>query len=294
MIEQKENKGLKVADLKDGVPYIINDGLKDLEVIKQGNLMHVTHKDVNFKHSYDLKPVFEKLSSDRGFNADRLEGLVFEELTLGNIALIDELVYATVSRNARIPKKYTGLVAHGNAEEFFKKNDEPVSATVKAYKVEMNETESRYFEPRGEYVAHITADNEQHLKERVKTYLSGELASFEEKSMANPLMKIVDMVDGVDYEVIALTDYTNDIVIFSKEGETFKAIVRGGEFEEDWVNSYNLRKVLDIFYKEDIMDEVPFEELTLEDLQSIDCTITNEATAFKELPKKYEGIAMSL
>lgn len=95
------------------------------------------------------------------------------------------------------------------------------------------------------------------------------------------------MVDGTSYEILADYSFTNDTIIFRKQGNLIYSTIRGGEFpEEGFTKWYNLSIIRLLDNTKDLAQS----QLTLEELEWVDFEVYNEVSMLKEVPVLFADI----
>ncbi|MGF2715326.1 hypothetical protein ACQUY5_24230 [Bacillus cereus] len=144
----------------------------------------------------------------------------------------------------------------------------------------------------GIYTEHIEASTEEKLHEVFnKYYPNSKLVSFKQKEMVSKSMKVSNMVDGQEYEATAMSDHSNDIVIFRKEGDWIYSTIRGGEFTTDVKHRYKLVEIVNLL--EDV-ESIPFEDMDIEYLMYVDSQVYADVMMPIEMNEKYKGLAEDL
>ncbi|PGT90081.1 hypothetical protein [Bacillus thuringiensis] len=165
-------------------------------------------------------------------------------------------------------------------------------STLKTYRVLVNETTGfDGEEPKGLHHRHVQAENEIQVKEKVeKDY--GTCMEIQEKPLTNKDMKFVDLEEGKEYEILAGSEFIHDTLLIKKEGEWVHTTIRGGFFKEEGFNhSY---KVKDVLPKVENFEGTDLNEMTLAELEALDCEIFFLATALVKTPETFIGLVKSL
>lgn len=160
---------------------------------------------------------------------------------------------------------------------------------MKTFRVRMNEIESQDSnrKPLGMYYRHINSHSLSSAKRDAERLFYGSCESVTPKALTSKDFKVEDMIDGQAYEILADSSFTNDTVIFKKQGNIIYSTIRGGEFPEvGFTRWYNLSiiKLLENTI------EINLEHLTLEELEWLDFEVYNEITMLKEMPVQFADI----
>ncbi|PGF05087.1 hypothetical protein [Bacillus toyonensis] len=144
----------------------------------------------------------------------------------------------------------------------------------------------------GIYTEHIEASTEEKLHEIFnKYYANSKLVSFKQKEMVSKKMKLLNMIDGQEYEATSHSDHSNDIVIFRKEGDWIYSTIRGGEFITDVKHRYKLVEIVNLL---DDVDAIPFEDMDIDYLIYVDSQVYADVLMPKETAEKFKGLAEDL
>lgn len=159
---------------------------------------------------------------------------------------------------------------------------------MKTYHVKMNDTfttDNR--KPLGIYYRHLASINPPTVKQDAEKLFFGQCETVIEKPLASLQLLVKDMVDGTSYEILSDSSFTNDTVIFRKQGNIMYSTIRGGEFpEEGFTKWYDLSIIRLLENTKD----TPQLHLTLEELEWVDFEVYNEVSMFTEIPEKFADI----
>lgn len=159
---------------------------------------------------------------------------------------------------------------------------------MKTYHVKMNDTittDNR--KPLGIYYRHLASINPSSVKQDAEKLFFGQCETVIEKSLASNQLRVKDMVDGTSYEILADYSFTNDTIIFRKQGNLIYSTIRGGEFpEEGFTKWYNLSIIRLLDNTKDLAQS----QLTLEELEWVDFEVYNEVSMLKEIPLQFADL----
>lgn len=160
---------------------------------------------------------------------------------------------------------------------------------MNTYRVRMNDNEPQDSnrKPLGRYFRHISSHSLSAAKKDAERLFYGSCESVIPKALTSKEFKVEDMIDGQAYEILADSEFTNDTVVFKKQGNIISSTIRGGEFTEDgFYQSYDLSIIGLLENLEGI--EPP--TLSLAELELVDMEVYSEASILKEVPFKYKGL----
>lgn len=160
---------------------------------------------------------------------------------------------------------------------------------MKTYRVRMNEIESQdgNRKPFGRYFRHISSHSLSAAKRDAERLFYGSCESVSQKDLTSKDLLVQDMIDGQSYEILADTDFTNDTVIFKKEGNVIFSTIRGGDFSEEGYTKWFDLSIVELL---DDVDIVYSPTLTIEELEWIDLEVYNQVSMFFETPTKFIGL----
>ncbi|MEC2463395.1 hypothetical protein P9X10_00590 [Bacillus cereus] len=295
MIESNENTEIRLLDLEEGRSYPVSCDSSEILVERQGTkfkfIQEVEGREEYLVQTFDLKRLIHVLQENK-----KVDIKPYEEYKLEDVARISAILwekeegthylksesnYATFQNwwvEGNKTKDFSGVLSFGEGE------------TVSAFKVLINHP--KY----GLYTEHIEAPTEEKLKEYFENYYDKDarMSSYKQKEMASHNLKLSNMVDGKDYEVMADSDQTNDIIVLRKEGDWIYSTIRGGDFTTDVKHKYKLKEVLEIFIVKDYIDRIPFEDIDISYLKWVDSEIYANVVAYAEMPEEYVGIVEDL
>ncbi|WP_084242355.1 hypothetical protein [Planomicrobium okeanokoites] len=162
---------------------------------------------------------------------------------------------------------------------------------MQTYRVKMNNVKSvgRHYDPdatKGIRFFHICSDSIAGALKLAEQQFPGECESVTAKKLADPALKISEMQEYENYEIMSAPGSANDTLIFRKNCHKINVILRGGDFSERgfsfWFDSSILNIVKDISHYE----KAP--QLTMRGLEKLSNEIY-EIVKEERVPAMFEG-----
>lgn len=162
---------------------------------------------------------------------------------------------------------------------------------TKVYKILLDETEGEILNQR--YVL-IEAENEQNLKLKVEKRFKGKLVSFKETSMSPRGMKVEDMIDGENYKIISHDEYAYPTIVLQKKNARIFATFNYYDAEPPQKVSFNLKRVKDRLYIAGEIGDIPLEELTLANLETMSICVTEHMSGLMNFGERFDSAIKNL
>ncbi|MEC2463391.1 hypothetical protein P9X10_00570 [Bacillus cereus] len=172
--------------------------------------------------------------------------------------------------------------------------------TVKVYKVVL-EGSATGGKPR---VVHIEAENRTELDSILKESFDDEtVVKSEPYSLADKSIRVLDMLDGVPYEISATNhviqqgDSINDTEIFIKHGEWMECYIRGYDFDSfEWKHVFHVKDLIKLASEQGDLDieDFQYEELDLRLLENLSSIVFEYLASGVELDGKVSKVARTI
>lgn len=141
---------------------------------------------------------------------------------------------------------------------------------MQTYRVKMNNCKSvgrRYdsLAPKGIRFFHICSDSIAGALKLAEQQFPGECESVTVKKMADPALRVSEMQEFENYELMSATGSPNDTIIFRRNCHKINVTIRGGNFSECGTSFWFDLSIFD--FLKDIIHFANADELTLERLE---------------------------
>lgn len=153
------------------------------------------------------------------------------------------------------------------------------------YRVKMNNTTTTDDRmPSRISYRHLESSDITAAKQDAEKLFFGQCEDVMEKPLASKVIFVNNMVDDTSYEILADSSFTNDTVLFKKQGNIIYSTIRGGEFPEEGFTKWYDLSIIKLLGNTKDLDQ---SNLNLEDLEWIDFEVYNEISVLKEIPVEF-------
>lgn len=143
---------------------------------------------------------------------------------------------------------------------------------MQTYRVKMNNVKSvgRRYDPdatKGIRFFHICSDSIADALKLAEQQFPGECESVTAKKLADPALKISEMQEYENYELLSSPGSSNDTIIFRRNCQKINVTLRGGDFSERGTSFWFDMSIFD--FLKDLTQYANADSLTLERLEML-------------------------